>query len=370
MLFGLRHIKNVGEKVIDSVLAARDSGGPFTSLLDLVMRADGDLNRRVLESLIRCGACDSLGERRLLLTIVDRVIERSAQLRRERESGQTALFGEEEGFSTNGAAALDGEVGIPASLTPAPEHDRLAWERELLGMYLSDHPLRRHAAALHERVDTTIGELGLHLEGLYVQVGGLIRSMRAFVPRRSTTGQRMAFLQLEDLTGVCEVIVFARKFEECAELLAPDGVIVVRGQVQAAQRSGGGATASDDPERADAEPCSVVAEAVYALDDARLEGWRRHSEVRLSVSAAQSGGAEPLRHLLEKHAGESRVVLSIVGSDRVDEVALPESFSVEPGPALERAVEAMLGADSYHVIIHRERAPAREQRRRPERPAG
>ena len=88
-------------------------------------------------------------------------------------------------------------------------------------MYLSDHPLRRIAGELQQRVDTTINELGAHLDGLIVQVGGAIRDMRTFVPRRSTTGQRMAALQIEDLTGSVEVVVFARVFEECVVRAAP-----------------------------------------------------------------------------------------------------------------------------------------------------
>ncbi|MFN2568084.1 MAG: DNA polymerase III subunit alpha, partial [Candidatus Dormibacteria bacterium] len=108
ILFGLRHIKNVGEKVIDALLAARAGAGPFSSLLDMVVRSGGDLNRRVLDALIRSGACDALGERALLLTILDRVLDRAAQIRRERDSGQTSLFGEEDGTSSGGHPGLLG----------------------------------------------------------------------------------------------------------------------------------------------------------------------------------------------------------------------------------------------------------------------
>src|SRR5205085_8468370 len=94
ILYGLHHIKNVGEKVIDALLDARAEGGPFTSLLDLCERVAGrDMNRRVLEALIRSGACDCLGERAALLAVLDQVLDRVAQVRRERDSGQTSLFG-------------------------------------------------------------------------------------------------------------------------------------------------------------------------------------------------------------------------------------------------------------------------------------
>src|SRR5205807_6435368 len=128
------------------------TSGPFASLLDLCLRVTSrDLNRRVLEALIKSGACDALGERTILLRDLDRCMDRAAVIRRERESGQTALFGEAAGF--DGAPLLEVEVpGVPIDAwgaengdgsTPAPPDERLSWERETLGMYLTDHPLPR-----------------------------------------------------------------------------------------------------------------------------------------------------------------------------------------------------------------------------------
>ena len=232
---GLRHIKNVGERVAAEIVAEREAAGPFVSLFDLCLRVSSrDLNRRVVEALIRSGACDSLGERGAMLAVLDRAIDRAATIRRERESGQTSLFGDTVVLIepvSQAADDLDGrDVNGPFAIAA---DERLSWEREFLGMYLSDHPLRRIAGELQQRVDTTINELGAHLDGLIVQVGGAIRDMRTFVPRRSTTGQRMAALQIEDLTGSVEVVVFARVFEECVSALRPDAVIVVRGKVEA-----------------------------------------------------------------------------------------------------------------------------------------
>ena len=231
----------------------RRRGGPYTSLYDLCLRAGGrDLNRRVLEALIRSGACDGLGERGALLATLDRAMDQAAQVRRERDLGQASLFGmrarRRPGHRRSPTRSVTAEV------PPVPAEERLRWEREHLGVFLSDHPLRRVADRLAGRIDTPIGGLGGHLLGAYVQVGGAIRDLRAFIPRRSTTGQRMAFMTLEDLTGACEVVVFARTFEECAELLTPDRVVVVRGRVQAGRNGrpgapgsqGGGLTVTDE----------------------------------------------------------------------------------------------------------------------------
>ena len=371
ILYGLRHIKNVGERVADAIVEARAQGSAFDSLLDLCLRVNTrDLNRRVLEALIKSGACDALGERAAMLRSLDAVMDRASMIRRERESGQIALFGDAAGFAEPAQAEvvvmgtpvdpLTGSAGSP--LGPAAADERLAWEREYLGMYLSDHPLRRVAAELQEKVDTSINELGPHLDGLIVQVGGAVRDVRSFVPRKSTTGQRMAFLQIEDLTGSCEVVVFARTFEECAEVLRPDAVVIVRGKVEANRPANGAAPPADDGERSDLEPAKILAEAVYAFDDDRLASWRRDSTVHIKLGAQHTATVAPLRHAIEQHHGDCPVVLHIQGPASLDDVTLPDEYNVVPGPGLERAVEALAGAGSYRVEIRRERAPERERR--------
>ncbi len=283
ILFGLQHIKNIGESVSRAIIAAREEGGQFTGLLDLCLRVDSrDLNRRVLESLIQCGALDPLGDRHALLRQLDSAMDHAAAVRRERDLGQTALFGD--------AVDIIGTLvphGAPANEDAGPgksDDSWLAWERDLLGMYLSDHPLRRIASTLQARVDTSLNELGAHLDGLVVQVGGCIRDVRAFVPRKSTTGQRMAFLQIEDLTGSCEVVVFNRVFEEVAELLRPDAVVVIRGRVESGRPNPNGTGEEEDRE---AEPSKIRADAIFALEDPRLVAWRRNSTVHFRLAPDQ-----------------------------------------------------------------------------------
>jgi DNA polymerase-3 subunit alpha len=239
----------------------------------------------------------------------------------------------------------------------------LSWGREFLGIYLSDHPLRRIAGELQQRVDTTINELGAHLDGLIVQVGGAIRDMRTFVPRRSTTGQRMAALQIEDLTGSVEVVVFARVFEECVAALRPDAVIVVRGKVEAGRTAGAGTpgVVGEEEDRVDLEPPQILAEAVYAYDDPRLATWRRDSTVHINVTAKQIAILGALRGALEQHQGDCPVVLHVDTGTSVDEITLAVDFAVDPSPALERAVEHLVGDSSYRLEMRRVRAPERER---------
>jgi DNA polymerase-3 subunit alpha len=365
ILYGLRHIKNVGERVAAEIVAEREASGPFVSLFDLCLRVSSrDLNRRVVEALIRSGACDALGERGAMLAVLDRAIDRANAIRRERESGQTSLFGETVVLIEPVAPPVDDLDSRDANGPYAIAADeRLSWEREFLGMYLSDHPLRRIAGELQERIDTTINELGSHLDGLIVQVGGAIRDMRTFIPRRSTTGQRMAALQIEDLTGSVEVVVFARVFEECVNVLRPDAVIVVRGKVEAGRSPNGGTSPpiGEEDDRVDIEPPQILAEAVFAYDDPRLAAWRRDSTVHVNVAAAQIGVLGALRRALEEHHGDCPVVLHVDSGTSVDEISLATDFSVDPGPSLERAVEILVGENSYRLEMHRVRAPERER---------
>ncbi|HEY6469808.1 MAG TPA: DNA polymerase III subunit alpha [Candidatus Dormibacteraeota bacterium] len=365
ILYGLRHIKNVGERVAAEIVAEREASGPFVSLFDLCLRVSSrDLNRRVVEALIRSGACDSLGERGAMLAVLDRAIDRANTIRRERESGQTSLFGETVVLIEPVAPPADDFDGRDANGPNAIGADeRLSWEREFLGIYLSDHPLRRIAGELQERVDTTMNELGGHLDGLIVQVGGAIRDMRTFIPRRSTTGQRMASLTIEDLTGSVEVVVFARIFEECANVLRPDAVVVVRGKVEAGRSPNGGTPPpiGEEDDRVDVEPPQILAEAVYAYDDPRLAAWRRDSTVHVNISARQIGVLGSLRRAFEEHHGDCPVVLHVDSGTSVDEISLAVDFSVDPGPALERAIEILVGENSYRLEMHRVRAPERER---------
>jgi DNA polymerase-3 subunit alpha len=323
------------------------------------MRVDSrDLNRRVLESLIQCGALDPLGDRHALLRQLDSAMDHAAAVRRERDLGQTSLFGDAVDILGTLVPHLTapGEAGEPGH----GDESWLAWERELLGMYLSDHPLRRIADELRTRVDTGIADLGPHLDGLQVQVGGSVREVRTVIPRRSTTGQRMAFLQIEDLSGSCEVVVFARTFEECQQVLRPDEVVVVRGKVEAQQQRIAGVEVDDDRE---GETVKIIAESVFALNDPRLQSWRANQTVYLTVDHLPAERMTALRQAIDAHPGDTPVIVHVEHATKVDEVSLAEQYGVDPSPALERTVEALLGAGAYRVEIRRTRAAAREPRR-------
>src|SRR6266516_2634269 len=227
ILFGLAAIKNVGRHAVESVVALRDADGAFKSLEDLCERTSAiqDVNRRVLEALVQSGACDSLGERARLIAALDHAVSRAERARRDRESGQTSLL------DMVGSPDVEpDDYGLTIDVAPMAGEEKLRLEKELLGLYLSDHPLRRISTELARLSDTQAVEVTSALQDTEVRVAGLVREVRRVVTRK---GQIMAYATLEDLTGAVDVVLFPRVFEQTRLLFEPDKVVVVQGKVVA-----------------------------------------------------------------------------------------------------------------------------------------
>lgn len=220
--FGLAAIRNVGVGAVEVIIAARESGGAFSSLADLCARVDTrQVNQRVLASLVKAGACDSLGATRAqMLQTLDETVEQAQRSQRARVQGQTGLF--DLGSAVAPAARDD---GAPQEFSP---EERLTMEREMLGLYISDHPLRRWQPVLESKVTATLAQLPELRDRQDVLVGGLVGSVKRSITR---AGSAMAFLTLEDLTGSVEVLVFPRAYEQHGLALKRDTVVLLRGRL-------------------------------------------------------------------------------------------------------------------------------------------
>ncbi|HEU5318141.1 MAG TPA: DNA polymerase III subunit alpha [Chloroflexota bacterium] len=226
ILYGLAGIKNVGHSAIETLVKDREANGAFVDLADFCRRVDlRQLNKRALESLVKAGATDSLGERAALLAGLDAAMAQAQQDARARLAGQTSLF---DLLGDDGDAAVSGATFALPSVPPAERRQRLAWEREMLGLYISEHPLKSVERSLAQRVSCRVSEVGEELVGQTLTVGGFISSMRLIPTKR---GDLMAALELEDVSGTAEVVVFPRTFQAQRELLKEDAVILVRGKV-------------------------------------------------------------------------------------------------------------------------------------------
>ncbi len=224
--FGMAAVKNVGEGPVQVILQARQEGGPFTSLEDFCDRVDlRQVNRRALECLIKVGALDRFGERNQLLEAIDQMMARSAATHSAQESGQLSMF--------DLLGSEDTPEALPIRLPdvkPATGRERLGWEKELLGMFASSHPLQQLKVDLGRFVTCSCADLGEEHDGQTVAVAGLIADVRVTTTRK---GDRMAFVQLEDLQGQCEVVLFPRTYAAVKDRLELDRVVLVRGKAQA-----------------------------------------------------------------------------------------------------------------------------------------
>ncbi len=223
--FGMGAVKNVGEGAIDVILQARAVDGPFTGLDDFCQRVDlRQVNRRALESLIKVGALQVFGQRAQLLSVIERMLGLSAQTHQAASVGQMSLF-EAGGF----------EAPISQSmLYPLPEtqeisrREILGWEKELVGVYVSEHPTQPLAGRIKDAVTCFLGQIDETMVGHKVTVVGMINSVRRIFTKK---GKPMAFVEIEDMQGSIEVVVFTRVYEQYHDFWQEGQVLVIRGEV-------------------------------------------------------------------------------------------------------------------------------------------
>jgi DNA polymerase-3 subunit alpha len=314
--FGLAAIKNVGEGAVEALVAARDGGeepGPFRSLDDLCRRVDlHTINKRVFESLIKANALASLGTAGALLAALDDAIENGLRHQRDVAAGQFTMFdlfapvpGDES------VRFLDGGEEIP-------RRERLRWEKELIGLYLSEHPLGDIAGELPDYVTAYTGELAEEPDQAKVTIGGILISSRRVITRAGST---MLVATLEDLQGSVEVVVFPKVFEQTAQSWADDNVVLVSGRI----------------DRRDDSP-QILCEAVHAWDDAVRMGPVAFAAERDRLLAARGGGrrwdrpqSAPPREPIAVET-DARVAVAVADAAAAA-IGAPEPVEETPAPA-------------------------------------
>jgi DNA polymerase-3 subunit alpha len=332
--FGLVAVKNVGEGAIESIVAARegrsetsDATGDFASLDDLCRRVDlRTVNKRVLESLIKAGAMRSLGSLAELLSRLDTALEAGARHQRDVAAGQGTLFDlfalpAESIVAANGA---DGE----SIEDEVPRRERLRWEKELLGLYLSDHPLGDIADQLPEYVTAYTGELPEESDQAKVTLGGIIQGSRRVITRAGST---MLVATLEDLQGSVEVVVFPKVFADTANAWADDSVVLVTGRVDHRDESS-----------------QLLSEAVHAWDDAVRMGPVAFSAERDRLLRARvrpgtwngGGGAASPAMPTPAEAEPTPVVLPRGARSAATAIAEPATVAMPIAPADEAPAPA------------------------------
>jgi DNA polymerase-3 subunit alpha len=220
--FGLGAVKNVGQAAVEEILKAR-TAGPFKDINDFANRVDlRQVGKRVLESLIRVGAMDGFGPRPALLAAIDRILSVSAAKFRAADTGQMSLFGVHTGVTE--------EITLPKVATEFTRREVLNWERELIGLYVSDHPLSPVMDELSQAVTHFSGQLSEAAPSERVRVAGLVTRMRE---HQTKTGKQMGFVTIEDLQGTIELVVFPRAWEKASQIIDFDRIILAEGRVDA-----------------------------------------------------------------------------------------------------------------------------------------
>jgi len=230
--FGLAAIKNIGEVPARVIVRERKKNGPYKSFEDFVDRlcktdVEGStervvLNKKVLEALAQSGALDSMAERNQILSGMEIILKRIQDTSKQLKSSQIGLFGE-----VLSASIELGKLQLP-EVEPASQKERLQWEKTLLGIYLSEHPLREYGGALSQATSHEIGALSLDMEGKKVKIGGILGPIKKISTRN---GQPMLFAGIEDLSGKSEVLVFPKLLETTPEIWANDALVLVEGKI-------------------------------------------------------------------------------------------------------------------------------------------
>ena len=317
--FGLSAIRNVGEGLVERIVAEREAGGPFADFYDFCQRVDPMvLNKRSIESLVKAGAFDSLGHPRQGLCLVfEPIVDRTLARRRERDLGVMSLFGDAPDVA--GGGFDDSRVPIPDS--EFDKAQKLAFEKEMLGLYVSDHPLLGAEAVLRREVEVTLAEARDLRDGDVRRVGGVVTGLSR---RWTKRGDLMATFVLEDLEAALEVWVFPRVMQEVGHLLADDAVVVVKARVDGRE-----------------DQSKLVCLELRALDLASGQGTAE-LHLRLPIHALSDACVDQLKQLLVAHPGCSPVYLHL--GQKV--LRLPRSFDVDLGNALLSEVKVLLGADA------------------------
>ncbi|MCH8971508.1 MAG: hypothetical protein IH918_05420 [Acidobacteria bacterium] len=310
--FGLSAVRNVGEGAVEKIIEARQDQ-PLKSFMDFVNRVDtAVLNKRSIESLIKAGAFDGRGDTRKGLTLVhEQILDATLERRRNEEMGQYSLFaGDDDSVE---------ETNIEVPDLAWPQKTRLAFEKEMLGLYVSDHPLLSLGAALAAATSTSIAELGDLSDRSSLSVGGIVGS----ITRRWTKkGDPMLFFQLEDLEGSVECIAFPKTVHDYGPLIVEDAVLVISGHLD---------HRGDD--------VKVVARELKELE------IRDDSTIRLTIPAGRltPETVNSLKTILKNHPGSASVYLHMTDDGDTKVLKLSDAHKVEPRSALFAELKELLG---------------------------
>jgi DNA polymerase III subunit alpha len=310
--FGLSAVKNVGEPAARAIIRAREEAGPFASIWDFCERVDPQAsNKRALESLVKCGALDSTNAtRKGMLAALEAALSHGARAQSDRLLGQSSLFGEEEKLEN-----------VPISAEEFEKGELLRLEKEVLGLYVSEHPLHSIREQLRRKTDCALADIERRRDGEVVTVGGIVSAVKHLTTKK---GEPMVFMRLDDVTGGAEVVVFNSVYAHSRELCTTDRILIVKGRIDHKQEGETKLLAME------VAPFEAVAE-------------RKEVTIRIDARVARAGVVRDLALLVRDFPGESRVNLLLEMSEGTKQFVLGPQYKVKPVPDFFAEAKALLG---------------------------
>jgi DNA polymerase-3 subunit alpha len=349
--FGLAAIKNVGKGLTEDVIADRDNNGPFTSICDFARRINSTkFNKKSWEAAIKTGAFDRFGDRSDLLFNLEKIQAYGSKIQKEAASGQTDLFG------ALGDAGAVPEVAIAPAPTKVNDKDQLLWERELMGLYLSAHPLDKYEKYLADYT-TPFSEVTPDRDKKTVTVGGIITAVRTIITK---SGSKMAFVKLEDKSSELEIIVFPAIYEQVGGKLLQDNIVKVTGRINAKDQNGNTSDAKIIADTLEpitdeelANPTTPVTTSPNGSVIARSEATKQSPPPPtkklyiLLKNPDDTTSLTAFKSACEEHPGPSEVILVLTDTGTKRAMRMP--FRCDLTDPLVSAVVGIFGEDSVTV---------------------
>jgi len=324
--FGLVAVKNVGKTAIDSIIKTRTEEGEFKSLYDFCSRVDLRLvNRKVIESLIKCGAFDSLRKpsRASLVSNLDRALEFAAGIQKDRKNRQLSFF------DLTDTDSLEKSMGNGVkNIKEWPQSQLLSFEKQLLGFYVTGHPLIKYEDILEVYTDSRIKNLKQKPNSSSVSIGGMVDKVKKLTTKRN---QKMAILSLEDLTGRTEVILFSRLYKEVTGLIRPNFMIFIKGRVSYKRK----------------QP-QVIAEEVVPLSEVRNR-YTKKIVLRLNMSTLDKKFLKKLKRILSNYLGKTPLYIEFKTFNVKTVLLAEKKLYVEPNNELFEKLYNFLGKEAVGI---------------------
>ncbi|MFH0732021.1 MAG: DNA polymerase III subunit alpha [Candidatus Omnitrophota bacterium] len=320
--FGLTAVKNVGELAVNSIVAARKERGKFKTLYDFCEHVDLRLaNRKVIESLIKCGAFDNFKlHRSQMVAMIDHALEVADVLQKDRDSGQLSFFDAFESGET-----FKNEFQQVPDVKEWPQNQLLAFEKELLGFYITGHPLAKHEKALKMFTAHNTANLSELTDGQSISIGGIITKAKFTFTKR--TNEKMAILIMEDLKGTIEVLVFPRSYKLSGKYVVEDSIVFIKGVLNLRE---------DTPK--------IIADEILPLDEARKK-YVQALSIKLYTTGLEKHTLQELSNILKKHKGNVPVYLNFTTQDKRQlQLSTGRNITVLPSDELIEEIEGLIGA--------------------------